>query len=454
MWNGTATEFKDASTRESELNDRQRRILDLIERGHTNREIADLLGISIDGAKWNVSEILGKLGLDSREDAAEYWRWRKRRMPISGLVRALIGTPLVKWAAGSAATAVVGGAVVWSLFGGDSARSEESTEPESFYLEATAHRADPEHPTDSEFKWWHKDPQHAKWSYDLVGPAIRTRHQTSVQEGTTLYTYSPDGETISVETGWSNGLRFPRPKDVILIGPVEQGSIRELLDFLSSWGDGQTPARVSGNEDVSGWNTVVIDYVSGRIWLDPSEMLIVKHESDSVTMTLTGWSKRAFGTSVARLPAAVAARPTPTAVSPNQSTLLFSTPRLTPTYQPWLATAPGVAGYSCIGTHDCVSEQILMSDEQFMSNQHSPGTPARGGVHILLQQRTGLATMPEPIKRGTPTPIRGVTGYLTETPGLVVLDWQEPDGRLVHMEGVDVSLDEVFKVAESLELRP
>ena len=94
-----------------------------------------------------------------------------------------------------------------------------------------------------------------------------------------------------------------------------------------------------------------------------------------------------------------------------------------------------------------------MSQEQFLENQRTPGVPARGGVHILLQQRTGLAAMPEPMKRGLPMTVRGVTGYVTETTGLVVVDWQEADGRLVHMEGVGVSREEVFKVAESLELR-
>src|SRR5688572_7367932 len=87
MWSNTTTRFDDTRQRERELNDRQRRVLDLIEKGHTNREIADILGMTVDGAKWNVSEILGKLALDSREDAAEYWRWRQRRAPA--VVRAM-----------------------------------------------------------------------------------------------------------------------------------------------------------------------------------------------------------------------------------------------------------------------------------------------------------------------------------------------------------------------------
>jgi DNA-binding CsgD family transcriptional regulator len=57
-----------------EFTPRQRAVLDLLARGYTNGQIAEELGISLDGAKYHVSEILQKLGVDSREEAAEYWR--------------------------------------------------------------------------------------------------------------------------------------------------------------------------------------------------------------------------------------------------------------------------------------------------------------------------------------------------------------------------------------------
>jgi len=53
---------------------RQRQVLDLLAHGRTNPEIADELGISLDGAKWHVREIIGTLGVDSREEAADHWR--------------------------------------------------------------------------------------------------------------------------------------------------------------------------------------------------------------------------------------------------------------------------------------------------------------------------------------------------------------------------------------------
>ena len=56
------------------LTGRQREVLALIARGYTNPQIADALGVTIDGAKWHVREIMSKLGVDSREEAAEWWR--------------------------------------------------------------------------------------------------------------------------------------------------------------------------------------------------------------------------------------------------------------------------------------------------------------------------------------------------------------------------------------------
>lgn len=72
-----------------ELSPRQREVLDLIARGRTNAQIADALGITLDGAKWHVREILGKLNLDSREEAALYWH--RYNSPMARLGRIASG---------------------------------------------------------------------------------------------------------------------------------------------------------------------------------------------------------------------------------------------------------------------------------------------------------------------------------------------------------------------------
>lgn len=72
-----------------ELTERQREVLRLIAEGRTNAEIAERLDISLDGAKYHVREILGKLGVESREEAAAAWRGRRR--PSARVGRAIRG---------------------------------------------------------------------------------------------------------------------------------------------------------------------------------------------------------------------------------------------------------------------------------------------------------------------------------------------------------------------------
>lgn len=57
---------------------RQREVLNLLADGFTNPQIGERLGLTLDGAKWHVSEVLSKLGVNSREDAAIYWREHNR----------------------------------------------------------------------------------------------------------------------------------------------------------------------------------------------------------------------------------------------------------------------------------------------------------------------------------------------------------------------------------------
>jgi DNA-binding CsgD family transcriptional regulator len=72
------------------LTPRQCEVLDLVVAGKTNPEIAEKLGITLDGAKFHIREILSKLEVHSREEAAEWWmknRGLGRRM--ASWVRAL-----------------------------------------------------------------------------------------------------------------------------------------------------------------------------------------------------------------------------------------------------------------------------------------------------------------------------------------------------------------------------
>jgi DNA-binding CsgD family transcriptional regulator len=54
--------------------ERQRQVLDLLVEGKTNAQIAQRLGISADGVKWHVSELLTETGFEDRRALALWWR--------------------------------------------------------------------------------------------------------------------------------------------------------------------------------------------------------------------------------------------------------------------------------------------------------------------------------------------------------------------------------------------
>ena len=96
---------------------RQRQVLDLLAQRRTNGEIATALGISLDGAKWHVSEVMTKLGTSSRDEAAEYWR-AYNRMPLrfSRAMRALVAALSLRMALVAVGALVVVGVVVLAIF--------------------------------------------------------------------------------------------------------------------------------------------------------------------------------------------------------------------------------------------------------------------------------------------------------------------------------------------------
>ena len=63
------------------LTPRQWQVLALLREGLSNEQIALRLGISIDGVKFHVSEILGKLGVQNRNEAA---KWQRNPERVSG----------------------------------------------------------------------------------------------------------------------------------------------------------------------------------------------------------------------------------------------------------------------------------------------------------------------------------------------------------------------------------
>lgn len=110
------------------LTKRQSEVIALIAKGRTNGQIAEQLGISIDGAKFHVGEILGRLNVSTRDEAALAWKEAYSvRGRTASLVAALTATKVLAASAAIAALAVVAG-VSWAVFatGGESNTHNDS----------------------------------------------------------------------------------------------------------------------------------------------------------------------------------------------------------------------------------------------------------------------------------------------------------------------------------------
>jgi DNA-binding CsgD family transcriptional regulator len=92
------------------LTARQREVLDLVLRDHTNAEIAERLGISIQGVKWHVTELLDRYEVTNRSDLiAAVEAGRRPRARLSRLAAGLAGLLSKKVLATGIAVVAVGG---------------------------------------------------------------------------------------------------------------------------------------------------------------------------------------------------------------------------------------------------------------------------------------------------------------------------------------------------------
>lgn len=113
------------------LTPREQEVLSLVREGFTNEQIAARLGIGFETAKTHVAQIIGKLGVETREEAAAAWAARTRQpvlrrimgsvASISTLKIALIGTSAL------AVAAVAGLGVAVLLQSGDGDESLSAT---------------------------------------------------------------------------------------------------------------------------------------------------------------------------------------------------------------------------------------------------------------------------------------------------------------------------------------
>ena len=98
------------------LTPREWEVRELLREGLTNPQISDRLGISLDGAKYHVSEIMGKLGVSDRSEAAA---WQPTSAPWWRTAPAFLAWPFNHLLSGSApkAAASTAGAAAATVIG-------------------------------------------------------------------------------------------------------------------------------------------------------------------------------------------------------------------------------------------------------------------------------------------------------------------------------------------------
>ena len=122
------------------LTPREWEVLALLRESLSNDEIAQRLGISLAGAKYHVSEILGKLGVASRDEAARWeqperpW-WAGAAAPMAWMWRRAHVSWLATATAGIAAVLVVAGValLIWGLVRTDGDGLPTSIEADSVF---------------------------------------------------------------------------------------------------------------------------------------------------------------------------------------------------------------------------------------------------------------------------------------------------------------------------------
>ena len=308
--------FEQARRHEPSLNGRQREVLELLVAGKTNGEIGDLLGITLDGAKWNVSEILGKLGLTTREEAAAYWRWRSRPAARIGALRGLASMGALKWA-GAGAAVIAGVAVLAALTRNDTSNSGELP---PFYLEARIEVTDRSGSVGaslpgyagmevfrtSDLKWWQEDIKRGRWEVSN-SDEFNSTGTLVVADGKDEWIFSGESETYTRQPLQDLPSDFrTRPLGLsMLIGPGFYGDATQFLDSLKGWGGPDATLKRIGSETVLGRKTTIYEFSpavkssSGRpgptgeivetetgdgfvrIWLDEERVVVMRYASES-----------------------------------------------------------------------------------------------------------------------------------------------------------------------------
>jgi Tol biopolymer transport system component len=255
-------------------------VLDLLRQGLTNEQIAQSLGITRDTAKFHVSEILTKLGLESRREAAA-WQGRPRVhpgwLPSFGLVRKL-------GAAGIVATAVLGALIIFAKEPSKPAK----TLPPGIYVvdlatEHVASKLDLASELVESFDWA-ADESAFEVTSRIGGNQVRTSTFDAATGALVSMTES-DETPFEFEDRWMS----PDGKTVAKVDPngvgrievrdVQSSALLETIDGLAGAG----PFEVAWSPDSNWFALMEGPYDPNQ----PAELKVVSRQQGIATRTIT-----------------------------------------------------------------------------------------------------------------------------------------------------------------------
>jgi len=480
------------------LTPREQEVLELIAEGLTNEQIAVRLGISFGGAKYHVAEILSKLGVSSREEAARYLRqpartrfaalaplmfWmREGATEPSGLVKAAI------LAAGGVAVLLVISAllVLPSIGGGDNSsvardpleaisadlgfdaqgnlvQRGQASNLTSYYYQASVEIGEKPPPPGgrrppaaelpelrpTQIRSWYSAGEGSRWDAldgnTLVGRRVFDQDSFWSYDGSTN-TY----EQYALDDNYRSGVE---------VGPLPADGIVGLHN-PQDW-------KPAGQERIAGRITQIVEReVDGqyeRIWVDTEYNFVLKHESND------GMNPHRV-TEVTRIDYNGS-------VSPQQ--LVFDTP-------PAARELPAVTGPIDQNGFNLGpfggppgSGGHAVSPEGMLSLTYAPdGHGAQGGggrtkpisatesmtlgyvvwyglehnspASFVVTQQYRAGGMTQDMRVGDAVAVRGSTGYRQSVPGEERLVFEAGD-IIVTITSDVLPLEELVKIAEGME---
>ena len=507
MTTGEHTTVEEARRHEAELNERQRHVLDLLTAGRTNPEIAEALGITLDGAKWNVSEILTKLGFATREEAAGYWRWRNRPSARLGRAfRALLALPAVKLVAGGGLAATVAGVGIaaWLLFSSGSEGVQAPRVP-PFELEALVTVVSnstsvgtsitggavtpgqlPSAPETSVsiLRWWFRKPDQWRWDIEQMSPSLSAHTLIVAASGDNQLIYDSSTNTVtrSPYAPVPGGYVTP-PAMSFSLGPLPFDTMDAFIDAWRHTGNTPKTVGIVGVGIVLGRKTTIVEMgptstssgpdgketTSGtvRVWIDPERMFVMRGASgdegasgQSYSMEVTSLRYGVPAAEVATgftLPkgAREVAGGSSTGSTGGGSGIAVGGGSAGGGSSTWLQSVPGFlkpsyvpAGYAPAD----YARELLNSNETVAVEETLRDGGASQGSYLRIQQRKRADGLPASLRTSDRTTINNHDAYRGTDGAAKTLAWEQ-DGIAVLLTADALAYDELERIAASMTVQ-